>query len=188
MPHKVVAPFAFFRSHSNPFDLQESKKPSRRSSNSRPAPSERSNSSSTSSLAVSEEVPKIFRMPDTHKRLSFPSIMHSPKSSSKSIPQVQSSKLEFVIESPPLVFYGPASSSTGALLSGQLKLNVHDEFMAIDSFTMRLALEVTRKKPFHAHCPECAHQSTDLTTWSFLQGPATLRKGMLDRQQPIGHS
>ncbi|KAH6680774.1 hypothetical protein B0J14DRAFT_579348 [Halenospora varia] len=180
MPHKVVAPFAFFRSHSNPFDLQESKKSSRRSSNSRPAPSERSNSSSTSSLAVSDEVPKIFRMPDTHKRLSFPSIMHSPKSSSKSIPQVQSSKLEFVIESPPLVFYGPASSSTGALLSGQLKLNVHDEFMAIDSFTMRLALEVTRKKPFHAHCPECAHQSTDLTTWSFLQGPATLRKGQHD--------
>ena len=49
--------------------------------------------------------------------------------------------------------------------------------MAIDTFKMRLALEVTRKKPFHSHCQECSHQSTDLTTWSFLQGPATLAKG-----------
>lgn len=49
--------------------------------------------------------------------------------------------------------------------------------MAIDTFKMRLALEVTRKKPFHNHCQECSHQSTDLTTWTFLQGPATLAKG-----------
>lgn len=49
--------------------------------------------------------------------------------------------------------------------------------MAIESFKMRLALEVTRKKPFHTHCPECLKQCTDLTTWNFLQGPATLRRG-----------
>jgi hypothetical protein len=49
--------------------------------------------------------------------------------------------------------------------------------MAIDTFKMRLALEVTRKKPFHNHCQECSHQSTDLTTWTFLQGPVTLAKG-----------
>ncbi|KAF4636797.1 hypothetical protein G7Y89_g1275 [Cudoniella acicularis] len=180
MPHKVATPFAFFRSASNSFDLQESKKPSRRRSNSRPPSSDRSSSSSNSSL-LANDVPRSFRMPDSHKRLSFPGIqLHSPKSSTKSIPQHHASDLEFVIESPPLVFYGPPATSTGALLSGQLKLNVHDEFMAIESFTMRLALEVTRKKPFHNHCPDCSQQTTDLTTWSFLHGPATLRKGKHD--------
>jgi hypothetical protein len=67
------------------------------------------------------------------------------------------------------------------LLSGQLVLNIHEDFMAIDSFKMRLALEVTRKKPFHAHCQECSKQCTDLTTWNFLQGPATLQRGEFER-------
>ncbi len=114
-------------------------------------------------------------MPDG-KRLSFAGL-HSPKTSSTKIPQHLPATLSVVMESPPLVFYGPAASSTGALLSGQLVLNIYDDAMAIESFKMRLALEVTRKKPFHAHCQECAHQSTDLTTWTFLAGPATLRKG-----------
>lgn len=50
--------------------------------------------------------------------------------------------------------------------------------MPIESIKMRLALEVTRRKPFHAHCQDCAHQSTDLTTWNFLAGPASLRRGV----------
>jgi hypothetical protein len=114
-------------------------------------------------------------MPESsHKRLSLVGL-HSPKTSASKIPQLAS--LDVTIESPPLVFYGPAASSSGALLSGQLVLNIHEDFMAIESFKMRLALEVTRKKPFHAHCPECLKQCTDLTTWTFLQGPATLRRG-----------
>jgi hypothetical protein len=114
-------------------------------------------------------------MPDSHKRLSLVGL-HSPKTSSSKLAQHLAS-LDVTIESPPLVFYGPAASSSGALLSGQLVLKIHEDFMAIDSFKMRLALEVTRKKPFHAHCQECSKQCTDLTTWDFLQGPATLRRG-----------
>lgn len=116
-------------------------------------------------------------MPDAHKRLSLNSLNISPKSSSRSIVQHHPGTLNILIESPPLVFYGITSSSTGALLSGQIRLVIHDENMAIDKFKMRLALEVTRKKPFHSHCQECSHKSTDLTTWSFLPGPATLAKG-----------
>jgi len=119
-------------------------------------------------------------MPDTHKRLSFQGLTYktpSAKSSSRSIAQQHQATLDCVIESPPLVFYGAAASSTGALLSGQIRVTIHDENMAIDKFKMRLALEVTRKKPFHNHCQECAHQSTDLTTWDFLLGPTTLAKG-----------
>jgi hypothetical protein len=163
----------FFRNHANSFELPTDLKKSKRRSPSvkRPAFSDRSPSSSGSSLASED---RSVKMPENHKRYSLVGL-HSPKTSSSKIPQLAT--LDIAIESPPLVFYGPASSSSGALLSGQLVLNIHEDFMAIDSFTMRLALEVTRKKPFHAHCPECSKQCTDLTTWNFLQGPATLRRG-----------
>lgn len=114
-------------------------------------------------------------MPDNPKRLSFAGRHSSPRSSSHKLPQPAS--LDMIMESPPPVLYGQPSASTGALLSGQLSLNINEDFLAIESFTMRLALEVTRKKPFHAHCPECMKQCTELTNWTFLQGPATLRKG-----------
>ncbi|KAA8567648.1 hypothetical protein MFRU_010g02200 [Monilinia fructicola] len=170
---------SFFRSHSHPFDLPtEGKKGPRRNSGSRPSLKSRTPSSSASSITDD----KVSKMPDhslPHKRISIPGL-HSPKTSSKSVPQYHGATLECAIESPPLVLYGSTSASTGALLSGQLKLHIHDEKFAIESFKMRLAVEVTQKKPFHAHCQECSHQSKDLTTWNFLQGPATLRKGEHD--------
>lgn len=177
MPAAMQHVTSFFRAHSHPFDLPtEGKKGPRRSSSSRPALKNRTPSSSTSSITDD----KAGKMPDhslSHKRISIPGL-HTPKSSSKSIPQYHAAALDCAIESPPLVLYGSTSASTGALLSGQLKLNIHDEKFAIESFKMRLAVEVTQKKPYHAHCQECSHQSTDLTTWNFLHGPATLRNGM----------
>lgn len=177
MPATMQHVTSFFRAHSHPFDLPtEGKKGPRRSSSSRPALNNRTPSSSTSSITDD----KAGKMPDhslSHKRISIPGL-HTPKSSSKSIPQYHAATLGCAIESPPLLLYGSTSASTGALLSGQLKLNIHDEKFAIESFKMRLAVEVTQKKPYHAHCQECSHQSTDLTTWNFLHGPATLRKGM----------
>lgn len=116
------------------------------------------------------------RMHEPHKRLSFQGLAHSARSSTKSLAHPPTS-IDVVIESPPLVFYGPAEGSTGALLSGQLVFHVNDESVPIESFSMRLCLETTRKRPFHAHCQECSHQSRDLTTWNFLQTPVTLQKG-----------
>lgn len=78
------------------------------------------------------------------------------------------------------MFYGTTTSSTGALLSGQLKLDVTDEKWAVETFEMKLVVEVTMKKPFHAHCEECTHQTTDLTTWKLLQAPTTLNHGEHD--------
>jgi hypothetical protein len=116
-------------------------------------------------------------MPDK-KRLSLAGGLHfSPKSSSEKIPQHMPASLSIGIESPPLVFYGAASSSTGALMSGQLKLQINEDTLAIESYTMRMALEVVRKKPFHSGCKECTNHSTDINTWTFLAGPATLRRG-----------
>ena len=186
MPHALPRLAGFFRSRTNSFNLPTdpaakeeatASTASRRSSSTKPRPrpkvSDRSPSSSGSSLASED---KSARMPDVHKRLSLGGL-HSPKSSASKLQHHQSANLDIVIESPPLLFYGPESSSTGALLSGQLTLNVHEESMTIESFKMRLALEVTRKKPFHAHCQECAHQSSDLETWAFIQGPTILHRG-----------
>lgn len=175
MPHRVVD---FIRSHSstNPiFDfqipqIQEPKKALRSSSKNRPVLDRKVSTTSTSSLNSTDNI-----MPDnSYKRLSFGV---SPKPSSKSIPQHVPAKLDAIIESPPLVFYGQPTSSSGALLSGQLRLYITDDNMAIEKFKMRLVVDVCRKKPFHSHCNECQYQSTDITAWDFLQGPATFRKG-----------
>lgn len=174
MPHAVDRVTSFFRSHSNSFDFPvEVKKGSRRGSNSRPALSARSSLSSGASITSDD---RSLKMPESHKRLSLGHLT-SPKSSSTKIPQHNAATLDVVMESPPLVFFGSTMNSSGALLSGQLVLNIHEDALAIDTFKMRLALEVTRKKPFHAHCPDCTNQSTDITSWNLLEGPATLRRG-----------
>jgi arrestin-related trafficking adapter 1 len=80
------------------------------------------------------------------------------------------------MESPPPVLYGQPSTSSGALLSGILHLTISDENVAIESFGMKLTVEM--KKPFHAHCAECTHQSTGLTTWTFVPALTSLKKGM----------
>ena len=85
--------------------------------------------------------------------------------------------LSINIESPPLVFYGGASTSTGALLSGQLKLDVGEDDFEVQGFAMRLAVDVTMKKPFNATCPDCTTKSSDLTSWKFLPVTTILGKG-----------
>jgi hypothetical protein len=165
MPHRVTS---FFRKNSteNPADL--------RVKSSRPALADRAHPSILPHLVDDDAHSR--RMPDAHKRLSFQGLAHSARSSTKSLTH-QPASLDVVIESPPLVFYGAADNSTGALLSGQLVFRVNDESVPIDAFTMRLCLETTRKRPFHAHCQDCAQQTTDLTAWNFLQTPVNLLKG-----------
>lgn len=90
-----------------------------------------------------------------------------------------STRLELEIESPPLVFYGQPSVSTGALLSGQVKAKVDaEEGIEVEGFEMRFVLDYNCKKPFHAHCPECSKQTVVCTSWKFLQGPTKLAQGM----------
>jgi arrestin-related trafficking adapter 1 len=92
------------------------------------------------------------------------------------------------IESPPPVLYGQPSNSSGALLSGILHLTISDENIAIESFGMKLAVDVKMKKPFHAHCAECTQQSTDLTSWTFLPASTSLKKGMPLCGKPYFHT
>ena len=115
-------------------------------------------------------------MPDI--RLPLPGL-HPPKSLPRAPLSHQSPiSLSFIIESPPLMFFGNVRSSTGALLSGRLHLVVNADSAVVHDFKMRLAKELTRKTPYHANCPDCALQTSDLTTWSLHREPASLRQGI----------
>jgi hypothetical protein len=171
----------FFRQHANSFDLitppLEKRRAPRSSSHltTKPTLGTRTNSSSSSLVAGETS-----SMSDSHKRHSLNlSSTHSPSrsGSSKSTTQNGPTSVGVEIESPPLVFFGQPSSSTGALLSGLLKLTVAEEGMAVESIKMKLVVDVKMKKPFHSHCPECATQETELTTWDFLKDPANFHPG-----------
>jgi hypothetical protein len=83
-----------------------------------------------------------------------------------------------VIESPPLVFYGPPATSTGALLSGQLHLVINVPEMSMVSITVTLRSSVTTKKPVHAHCPDCATTVSEVFRVDVLkEQPVRLRAG-----------
>ncbi|MCJ1379969.1 hypothetical protein MMC17_003072 [Xylographa soralifera] len=86
-------------------------------------------------------------------------------------------KLEIGIESPPLVLYGSTTSSTGALLSGQLMLSVSDEEVTLQHFEMQLLAKTTTKKPVSKDCPDCRTQTTELFKWKFLSEPGRFPKG-----------
>jgi arrestin-related trafficking adapter 1 len=169
MPHRVAT---FFRSHSNSFDpsVQDNKKKTSRSFSALTAGKsiigDRSTISSSSSISSADS---IISMPDSHKRLSMNGVL--------SVPQHSAARLGVEIESPPLVFYGPPARSSGALLSGQLKLSICDDNLDIESFRMDFVVDQKMKKPFQAHCDECANHSTGLNTWNFLQCPLTLQRG-----------
>jgi arrestin-related trafficking adapter 1 len=110
-----------------------------------------------------------------HHRLSFPGL-HFGRSSKESHANSHAS-LDWKLESPPIVFYGDADSSSGALVSGQLFLNVKEEDFHLESFRATLKVHVVQKRPFAAHCTECTNQYTEIEKWTFLDSPPPLSKG-----------
>jgi arrestin-related trafficking adapter 1 len=111
------------------------------------------------------------------------SLMGGVRSSSKTKDAKQSPRLQpispgkfdIIIESPPLVFYGSTSNSTGALLSGRLKLDVTDPSgeVVLNKLVMTLNAAINTKKPVAKDCPECMKRVNDLKTWNFLSEPKT---------------
>ncbi|RKF72398.1 Uncharacterized protein C1F12.05 [Golovinomyces cichoracearum] len=128
---------------------------------------------SRQSLCCNEE--QSVKAQGSHKWISIPSL-HCPKCCSHKITQATSS-LDVEMESPPLMLYGPTTTSSGALFSGQLILHIMSETLVIESLNMSLGMDVTRKKPSHTHFSENAKQRTVLESWPFLHGPIKLRKG-----------
>lgn len=109
-----------------------------------------------------------------HHRLSFPGLHLGGSKAPKEQPQHPYASLDWRIESPPAMMHGDTESSTGALVSGQMVLKVKDIPLEVESFTARLNIHVTQKKPFQGHCSDCATQKTELKSWTFLSEPTTL--------------
>jgi len=104
-----------------------------------------------------------------------PAAKNSPKNSPRIAP-VKPAKLEVEIESPPLVFYGTPSQSSGALFSGQLLLTVLDPEIELITFEMSLIATVTTKMPVSKDCPKCATKTNELKKWTFLTEPMRFSK------------
>ena len=86
-------------------------------------------------------------------------------------------KLELIVESPPLVSYGPPSLSSGALFSGQLRLSVLEKSVTFESISVQLLRSVTLKKPVGKDCPVCTSDTEELKKWTFAKEPLALEKG-----------
>ncbi|KAJ5101841.1 hypothetical protein NUU61_004063 [Penicillium alfredii] len=116
------------------------------------------------------------------KRRSLGRATRSKERSSKEDLTPPSAKLDVLVESPPLVCYGPPASSTGALFSGRLRIAV-TEFgreITLNQFDVRLISKISTKKPVSSHCPNCATRTEELTRWDFLTEALPLKTGHHD--------
>lgn len=81
------------------------------------------------------------------------------------------------VESPPLIFYGKPHSSTGAILSGQLELDVLAAGTTLQSVELVLQFMVTMKRPVVRKCAACKTKTTQIHKWNFLCEPSIYRNG-----------
>ncbi|KAI6245127.1 hypothetical protein HI914_06613 [Erysiphe necator] len=171
MRHRVTT---FFRANSNALGLHSKGSEVTRDLLSNTSTSKRADASPNTYISdCSEKNPA--KMQDTHKWISIPSL-HCSKSYSHKAHQTMI-LLDMEIESPPLVLYGLTTTSTGALLSGQLILEITHETTTVNSCSMSLVMDITRKRPFHSHCSNCERNRTELESWKFLNSPTKFRKG-----------
>ncbi|KAK9468038.1 hypothetical protein V1512DRAFT_260621 [Lipomyces arxii] len=85
-------------------------------------------------------------------------------------------EFNLVIESSPLVCYGPRTDSTGALLSGLLFLLVNAYSVPMSSVTLELIQEKTVRRPTIGACKDCAHRVTVLKRWDLLKYQTSLTR------------
>ncbi|MCJ1426005.1 hypothetical protein MMC29_003907 [Sticta canariensis] len=114
------------------------------------------------------------------RALTLPAAKFTPKNIPKSSPKVSpavSAKLDIDYESPPLMFYGSASRSSGAILSGQLELTVLEAEIVLKGFEMVLLGNVGFKKPAIKDCLDCSIKKNELKKWNFVPGPARYKAG-----------
>ncbi|KAI0902070.1 hypothetical protein F4806DRAFT_25754 [Annulohypoxylon nitens] len=195
MPHRVVD---FFRSSNDSIHNIKASVQRRSNPNSRSASRERPTRHSSSASSVLEDVTdhntqtpiytalpvKMAEVKDklkekeshTHHRISFPSLHLGSSKTSKEQPQNPNASLSWKIESPPAVMHGEPENSTGALVSGQLLLDVKEEGFEVENFSAKLEIHVVQKRPFAGHCQSCSNQTKELKSWTFLSEPTTLSK------------
>ncbi|KAI1322366.1 hypothetical protein F5Y16DRAFT_413295 [Xylariaceae sp. FL0255] len=111
---------------------------------------------------------------ESHRLSLFTNLLPGHKAAKE--PAHTDASLDWKIESPPVIFQGTREESSGALLSGQMLLDVKEEPFELELFGAKLEMVVTHKKPFNSHCHDCATQRTELKKWSFLSEATPLTK------------
>ena len=126
------------------------------------------------------------RMPDLgdsvkKHRLTLPFGRSSKnETASPSAPAVKAGPLrvDWSLESPPIVLHGSPSESTGALLSGLMFLDIsQDEAIEMESFVATLTQEKVYTRSPHGNCDDCQTRTTELKRWNLLANPTVLRPG-----------
>lgn len=85
--------------------------------------------------------------------------------------------LDFVVESPPVLFHLDPERSSGALVSGQVVLDIKEEKLEVNSILASVVKRVVQKKPFQNHCDDCSTHEEELQKWSFMTHPTILTRG-----------
>lgn len=184
MPHLVSS---FLRSSQD--NISQIKKAARSRASSRNASCDTSRNNSVTGLQTpseSDAEDNAARMPDLadavrkHHKLSLPFGRSSTSSSRERQPHAELpgvASVDWSIESPPIVYHGTPEDSTGALLSGQLFLDIKEESVEMESFKASLTIHTVHKRPFQSHCTECQTQVVEVQAWELLAQPTTLRQG-----------
>ncbi|KAJ5152288.1 hypothetical protein N7492_010583 [Penicillium capsulatum] len=113
------------------------------------------------------------------KRRSLGRAGRSKERISKDELALPAAKLEVLVESPPLVCYGPPANSTGALFSGRLRIAIAEMVgeVTLTQFDVRLVSKTSTKKPVSNHCANCVTRTDELTRWNFLTENLPLKTG-----------
>lgn len=111
-----------------------------------------------------------------------------PSTTSPALRPSPAGSFKMIMESPPAILYGPASTSNGAIVAGRLKLDVTDPSgeLTLTNFNMILQVSTRTKRPVSKDCPDCAVKHEIIKTWNFLSEPMTFVK-IGDNQFPWSH-
>lgn len=140
---------------------------------------------SPSPLQVHQSVKSETDFMDLLKRHSISLGRHSGRKSNQSLDHLKPAKIDIVTESPPLVSFNPENESSGALFSGQFRLNVLEKKTTFKTIEVRLLCSTSVKKPVVKDCPDCQSGTSELKKWSFAPEPLALHVG--EHKFPISY-
>lgn len=101
--------------------------------------------------------------------------------------QQKAVKIGMIMESPPVVFIGSNSQSTGALISGRIQITPNTAEATVETMSLYLECCATTKRPVQDRCRECLSNITDIKEWSFLSKPTIFWQQDGMKEMPFSH-
>ncbi|KAH6961745.1 hypothetical protein BKA56DRAFT_561269 [Ilyonectria sp. MPI-CAGE-AT-0026] len=107
----------------------------------------------------------------------FPISIPFPKSPNNTTAAVT---LSWNLESPSVTLFDKGADAVGALFSGLLLVHVGGDFAKLDVLVALLSIQIRRQSPQSrwGSCADCQIQSVNIETWSFLNSPTILSRGV----------